>query len=113
MRPLAHVVTTRHLHAPMWWYGGKGNRVARILRFIPADASIYVEPYSGAASLFFAKEPHPFEVLNDRDERVAHLFRALQDQEQFEALKHRLRDTACHTGHGTPPVPDRARRRVS
>lgn len=99
----------------MRWPGGKGNRVQKILPYLPygRGARTYVEPYSGAASLFFAKEPHPFEVLNDRDERVAHLFRALQDQEQFEALKHRLRDTACHTGHGTPPVPDRARRRVS
>jgi DNA adenine methylase len=57
------------------------------------DVQIYAEPYCGSAALFFAKRPHPIEVLNDLDQRLVNLFRALQDPESFSALKHRLRHT--------------------
>jgi len=55
--------------------------------------TVYVEPYCGAASCFFAKRPHPVEVLNDLDERIVGLFRVLQDPATFRAFAHRVRWT--------------------
>ncbi len=84
------------LPKPIQWPGGKGNMVAKLLPLVPygPQVRVYVEPYCGGASLFFAKpRPHPVEVLNDLDQRVVALFRALQDKETFEELKHRLRYT--------------------
>lgn len=83
------------LCSPVRWFGGKGNRLAKILPLIPYgdDVRVYVEPYCGGASLFFAKRPHPIEVLNDLDRRVVALFRALQDPDEFAKLAHRLRHT--------------------
>jgi DNA adenine methylase len=47
----------------------------------------------GAASLFFARQPAPVEVLNDLDGDLVNLFRCLQDKATFEELKHRIRYT--------------------
>ena len=67
----------------------------KLLPLVPygEDVRVYVEPYCGGASLFFAKRPHPVEVLNDLDERVVTLFRVLQEPEEFARLKHRLQYT--------------------
>lgn len=78
------------LRAPFGWFGGKGNMLAKLLPLIPAGGRPYCEPYAGAASLFFARDPAPVEVLNDLDGRIVNLFRVLQDREQFEELRHRI-----------------------
>jgi DNA adenine methylase len=82
-----------HLRAPVQWYGGKGNMIAKLMRHVPKGGRPYCEPYMGAASLFFAREPAPFEALNDLDGDLVNLFRCLQDKETFEELKHRIRYT--------------------
>jgi DNA adenine methylase len=64
--------------------------VAKLLPLVPQGGRPYCEPYCGGASLFFAREPAPVEVLNDLDERVVNLFRCLQDREKFEELRHRI-----------------------
>ncbi|GIV51998.1 MAG: hypothetical protein KatS3mg038_2519 [Candidatus Kapaibacterium sp.] len=78
------------LRAPFQWFGGKGNMLANLLPLIPAGGRPYCEPYAGAASVFFARDPAPVEVINDLDDRIVNLFRVLQDREQFEELKHRI-----------------------
>jgi DNA adenine methylase len=75
------------------WFGGKGKMVAKLLRHVPPGGRPYVEPYMGAASLFFARAPAPVEVLNDLDGDLVNLFRCLQDPETFPELAHRLRYT--------------------
>ncbi|PZA08277.1 DNA adenine methylase [Meiothermus sp. Pnk-1] len=76
--------------APFRWFGGKGNLAQRIIPLLP-KATTYVEPYAGAASVFWhLTEPYPVEVLNDLDDRIVTLFRVLQDRAKFEELAHRL-----------------------
>lgn len=81
------------LRAPVQWYGGKGNMVAKIRRHVPLGGRPYCEPYMGAASLFFSRPPAPVEVLNDQDGDLVNLFHCLQDPVHFNELKHRLRHT--------------------
>jgi DNA adenine methylase len=71
------------------WYGGKGNRVATLLPLIPTT-QVYCEPYGGAASVLFHREPAPVEVYNDLDGNLVNLFRALQDPERCWRLHYRL-----------------------
>jgi len=78
------------LHAPIRWFGGKGNMIAKLMRHVPLGGRPYCEPYMGAASLFFARPPAPVEVLNDLDGDLVNLFRCLQNPETFAELRHRL-----------------------
>lgn len=74
---------------PVCWYGGKGNFLGRLKPLVP-HAMIYCEPFGGAASLLFAREPDPIEVYNDLDGRLINLFRAIQDAARFRRLRRRL-----------------------
>jgi DNA adenine methylase len=47
----------------------------------------------GGASLFFARDPAPVEVLNDLDGDLVNLFRCLQDPAIFPELRHRITHT--------------------
>lgn len=60
------------MRSPIWWFGGKGNMVAKLLPLIPPHRT-YVEPYGGGASLLFAKNPSPVEVYNDLNQAVVEL----------------------------------------
>jgi len=79
--------------APVTWYGGKGNIVKKIIPHIP-EGYPYVEPYCGAASVFWhLSPPRKVEVLNDIYGEIINLFRVLQNPETFEELAHnRTRD---------------------
>ena len=78
------------LRAPFQWFGGKSHMLPKLLPLIPAGGRQYCEPYAGAASLFWSRDPAPVEVLNDLDDRIVNLFRVLQDRAQFDDLKHRI-----------------------
>lgn len=71
------------LRAPFQWFGGKSNMLAKLTPLVPAGGRPYCEPYAGAASLFFARDPAPLEVLNDLDARIVNLF---QDHDHHVAL---------------------------
>lgn len=84
------------LRSPLLYPGGKGSPKIRdiLLSLLPYEnVQTYVEPYCGGASLFFAKRPHPVEVLNDLDEQVVGLFRVMQDPETYAKLRHRMLHT--------------------
>lgn len=79
----------RPARAPIRWFGGKHYLRRHILPYL-AGGQVYVEPYGGAGSILFAKDPHPVEVYNDLNDALVILMRALQDPTHFAALKHRL-----------------------
>lgn len=59
------------------WIGGKRRLAKHILPLFPAH-SCYVEPFAGAAALFFIKEPVKAEVLNDINGDLVRLYRVVQ-----------------------------------
>ena len=76
------------LRSPMWWFGGKGKMVKKLLPLIPQH-KIYVEVFGGGASILFAKEPSPVEVYNDLNSDLVNFFRVLRDPQKFAEF-HRL-----------------------
>jgi len=64
--------------------------VAKLTLLVPSGGKPYCEPFCGAASLFFSRQPAPVEVLNDLDGDVVNVFRCLQNKDTFEELRHRL-----------------------
>jgi len=59
------------------WIGGKRRLAPKILPLFP-DHGCYVEPFCGAAALFFLKEPAKVEVLNDVNGDLVRLYRIVQ-----------------------------------
>jgi DNA adenine methylase len=59
------------------WIGGKRRLAKHILPLFPEHAC-YVEPFCGAAALFFLKAPSKVEVLNDVNGDLVRLYRVVQ-----------------------------------
>ena len=59
------------------WIGGK-RRLAKVILPIFPEHRCYVEPFAGAAALFFLKSPSTVEVLNDCNGDLVVLYRVLQ-----------------------------------
>lgn len=59
------------------WVGGKRRLADRLLSLFPQH-SCYVEPFAGAAAVFFAKAPSEVEVLNDVNGELVNLYRVVQ-----------------------------------
>ena len=59
------------------WVGGKRRLAERLLSLFPRH-SCYVEPFAGAAAVFFAKAPSEVEVLNDVNGELVNLYRVVQ-----------------------------------
>ena len=59
------------------WMGGKRRLAKHIIPEFP-DHTCYVEPFAGAAAIFFMKEPSKVEVINDRNGDVVNLYRVVQ-----------------------------------
>lgn len=84
--------------SPMFsYYGGKQRLASRICALIPKH-TVYVEPFSGSATIFFRK-PFPKitsaqtyrEVLNDIDNLIVNFYRVCQTR--FSELEHILINT--------------------
>ena len=59
------------------WIGGKRRLAKHLFPFFPAHGC-YVEPFCGAAALFFMKQPAKVEVLNDINGDLVNLYRVVQ-----------------------------------
>lgn len=59
------------------WIGGKRRLAKHILPLFP-DHVCYVEPFCGAAALFFMKAPAPAEVVNDINGELVNLYRVVK-----------------------------------
>ena len=65
------------------WIGGKRRLAPIILPLFP-DHGCYIEPFAGAAALFFLKEPSDVEVINDVNGELVNLYRVVQSHlEEF------------------------------
>ncbi len=67
------------MKSPLNYLGGKSKLAPRIVSMIPSDHTCYCEPFSGAAWVFFTKEPCAAEVLNDKDGELATFWRVVQN----------------------------------
>lgn len=59
------------------WIGGKRRLAKHLLPLFP-DHSCYVEPFCGAAALFFMKDPVKTEVINDINGDLVSLYRVVK-----------------------------------
>ncbi|MFK3706733.1 DNA adenine methylase [Klebsiella sp. NPDC088457] len=59
------------------WIGGKRRLARHILPLFPRH-TCYVEPFCGAAALYFMKEPSKAEVINDINGELINLYRVIQ-----------------------------------
>lgn len=87
------------------WVGGKRRLAPHILPLFP-DHSCYVEPFCGAAALFFLKKPVKVEVLNDVHGELVTLYRVVQHhlEEFVRHFKWALASREIYKWHlDTPP----------
>lgn len=73
--------------APLTYYGGKRRMIQYILPMIPKH-KIYVEPYFGGGTVFFAKSPSYLEVINDIDSQLVNFY--MQIQTNYDTLKEKI-----------------------
>ncbi|MDE1714926.1 DNA adenine methylase (plasmid) [Chromobacterium amazonense] len=59
------------------WIGGKRRLAKHILPLFPSH-SCYVEPFCGAAALYFLKAPAKVEVINDVNGELVNLYRVVR-----------------------------------
>ncbi len=65
-------------HTPIIpWIGGKRRLAKHILPLFP-EHTCYVEPFAGAAALYFLKQPVKVEVLNDVNGELINLYRVVK-----------------------------------
>jgi DNA adenine methylase len=71
------------MKSPLCYIGGKSRLANTIIDMMPEHRS-YCEVFSGAAWVFFKKEPSRFEVINDLDSHLISFYRVLQNHlEEF------------------------------
>lgn len=71
------------------YHGGKFRLAPWIIERFPPHRS-YVEPFAGAASVFFQKPRSPCEVINEIDDRIVGVFQVLRDPAASAELRRRL-----------------------
>src|SRR5579871_6540541 len=59
------------------WIGGKRRLANKIIPLFPTH-ECYVEPFAGAAALYFRKRPALVEVLNDINGELINLYRVVK-----------------------------------
>ena len=67
------------LKTPISYYGGKQNMLKHILTLVP-EHKIYIEPFFGGGSLFWAKEPAKCEVINDVNMNLVNFYQVLKNK---------------------------------
>lgn len=66
------------INSPFRYPGGKFYARKLILAHIP-QSSVYCEPFAGGASIFFAKPPSDYSILNDLDVGVSNTLIQIRD----------------------------------
>ena len=60
------------------WAGGKADEIKHILKYIPSDISVYLEPFVGGGALFFHLQPENA-VINDVHKELIAFYRAIKN----------------------------------
>ena len=78
------------IHSPFRYAGGKYYARTLILRHVPLH-SVYIEPFAGGGSIFFAKNKVAKNHLNDKDGNLIDVYKIIRDQpEQLISVLHRM-----------------------
>ena len=83
------------MNSPFGWPGGKRALKKTLLTLIPAH-DLYCEVFAGSAKLLFAKDPAPFEVMNDLNGEVINFFRVAKHRPA--ELAERFDQECIHAG---------------
>lgn len=67
------------INSPFRYAGGKFYARKLIIDHIPPH-ECFIEPFAGGASIFFAKEKVPKNILNDLDEELMNVYRVIRDE---------------------------------
>lgn len=67
------------MKSPLSYYGGKAKMLKHIMPLIPSH-KIYIEPFLGGGSVFWAKGPSFQEVLNDTNDNVINFYDILMNE---------------------------------
>lgn len=78
------------MRSPITRYGGKYYTIKEILPHLCVEHQTFIEGCCGAAHVFFAKEPSPVEVLNDKDGGLQNFYSILRDRECADELRIKL-----------------------
>lgn len=87
-------------HPIIPWIGGKRRLAPIILPLFP-DHACYVEPFAGAAALYWLKQPVQSEVLNDVNGELINLYRVVKHhlEEFLRQFKWALTSRQIYTWH--------------
>ena len=66
------------MNSPFRYAGGKFYARKLILAHVP-DHSIYIEPFAGGGSIFFAKQKAAQNILNDLDKELINVYTHIRD----------------------------------
>lgn len=80
------------INSPLTWIGGKAKIRNWIVANFPTDYNLYIEPFCGAAWVYFAIGPRPA-VLNDINSEIVNFFECLRIPERRKTLVEMLRYT--------------------
>lgn len=80
-----HACLPARLPPLLAWAGGKQQMVRTLCLHLPPHR-VYVEPFAGGASLFWAKVPAEVEVLSDVDCRLIEFYKAVREAGSLEEL---------------------------
>ena len=81
------------MKTPITYYGGKQRLLKYIIPLIPKH-TLYGEPFTGGAAVFFAKEPSEIEVLNDTNRQLITFYEVAKSD--FRRLKKKI-DATLHS----------------
>ena len=74
---------------PIKYYGGKGNMINQIIKYIPEDEKLttYIEPFGGSYSVGLSLNCFTNEIYNDLEENVYSLYKVISDKELYDEFK--------------------------
>lgn len=82
------------MKTPITYYGGKQNMTSIILPLVPkhdTGINLYCEPFVGGGAIFFAKDRHKVEIINDTNKELINFYKVVQND--FVELEKEIRIT--------------------
>lgn len=76
---------------PIKYYGGKGNMIKEIVKYIPNNDKLttYIEPFGGSYSVGLSLTHFTNEIYNDLEQNVYSLYKVLSDTDLYKAFKYK------------------------